>query len=183
MPPVYFEYEVYFDRLCTLSTIFRPIVRHKTLPDSPSGSWSKLLSLGTTRVLEHCSISIYALRGIGTATTLSRFCTADIACTPSLSCFGTTGTYLPVLSGLGDTAHTLITHSIWAFSVLAIFQPPVLYYSQYSDYDLGYPEHREKHILAGYMCMHYILLSRPRSTVAQPRPHATFVYLRLRRVH
>ena len=44
-------------------------------------------------------------------------------------------TNLPMLSAFG-TAHTLVTLSIWAFSVLAIFWPPVLQYSQYSDYDL-----------------------------------------------
>ena len=63
--PQYAQYEVYFDRLCTVSTILRPIVRHKTLPDSPtSGSWSKLLSPGITRVLRALAVfrHIYALR-------------------------------------------------------------------------------------------------------------------------
>ena len=33
----------YFDRLCTVSTILRPIIRHKTLMDGPTNeSWSKL---------------------------------------------------------------------------------------------------------------------------------------------
>ena len=43
--------------------------------------------------------------------------------------------YMFVLLGFG-TAHTLITLSIWTFSVLAINWPPVLQYSQYSHYDL-----------------------------------------------
>ena len=44
------KYDVYFDRLCTVSTILRPIFRHQTLADGPtSGSWSKVLSLGATR--------------------------------------------------------------------------------------------------------------------------------------
>ena len=60
--PIYFEYRVRFDHPCTMSTILKPNVRHKTLPDNAtSGSWSKLLSLGTTRVLKSTgSISSYA---------------------------------------------------------------------------------------------------------------------------
>ena len=65
---------------------------------------------------------------------LKLLCTAGIACTPRGSCFGTTGTYLPVLSGFGTAHNTLIAVSIWFFSVVTIFSPPVLYYSQYSDY-------------------------------------------------
>ena len=63
------------------------------------------------------------------------------ACTPSISCFDTSGTYFSVLSGF-RTAHTLCYLSIWAFSILAIcavlalFWPPVLQYAQYSHYEL-----------------------------------------------
>ena len=50
--PVILKYGVYFDRLRTVSTIFRPIVRHGTITDGPTRwSWDKLLSLGTARVL------------------------------------------------------------------------------------------------------------------------------------
>ena len=64
---------IYFDRLCTVSTILRPIVRHKSLTDGPtSGSWSKLLSLGTTRILRALPLfREYVLRGVCTASTIS----------------------------------------------------------------------------------------------------------------
>ena len=73
--------------------------------------------------------------GISTASTLniSRFCTWDIFCTPSISCFDAAGTYLSVLSGFRtDSQYTL---SSWAFSV-TIYWPPVLQFYQYSDYEL-----------------------------------------------
>ena len=64
---------MYFDRLCTVSTILRPIVRYKSLTDgSTSGSWSKLLSLGTTRILK--ALAVFredVLRGVCTASILS----------------------------------------------------------------------------------------------------------------
>ena len=54
---VYLEYDAYFDRLCTVWAILWPIVRHKTLPDGPtSGSWSEIISLGTTRVLRALAV-------------------------------------------------------------------------------------------------------------------------------
>ena len=64
----------YTSTVCALCRqILRPIVRHKILPDGPtSGSWSILLSLGTTRVLTltlstwttGSILKMYALRGI-----------------------------------------------------------------------------------------------------------------------
>ena len=47
-------------------TILRPIVWHKSLTDGPtSGSWSKLLSLGTTRILRALAVfREYVLRGV-----------------------------------------------------------------------------------------------------------------------
>ena len=81
--------------------IIRPIVWHIALPDSPtSGSWSKLFSLGTTRVLRAMTVFWDVIH-----------------CEEY--CFDTAGTYLPVLSGFGP-AHNL-TLSIWAFSVLVIY--------------------------------------------------------------
>ena len=123
--PKFPEHAHYTSSMKYASTVSSPcpkiltlIVRHKTLPDGPtSGSWSKLLSLGTARVLRALtgSTSRYnALRGI----VVFRYCTA--------------GTYFLVLSGFGS-ARTLIELSIWAFSVLPIFWPPVPQYSQYSD--------------------------------------------------
>ena len=125
------------------------------------GVGSNYLRWGQLEYLEHCSISIYALRGIGTAHTLSRFYPADIACTLiSVSRFGYAGTCLPVLSGFG-TAHTL--------SLLSVFGPsqyPRYFSRQYSNTlnirttscsrayicaaFLCYPDHQEKNILAGY---------------------------------
>ena len=50
--PSLVQYEAYFGRLCTVSTIVRPILRHKSLTDGPTGgSWTKFLSFGTTRIL------------------------------------------------------------------------------------------------------------------------------------
>ena len=95
------------------------------------------------------------------------------------------GTFLPVLSGFG-TAHTLITLSIWAFSALAIFRPPVLHYSQYSDLSVKpscYPEHQETFILGSIYCVRCTLLSRSQSIMAQPRPRAIFLCLCSRRIH
>ena len=49
------------------------------------------------------------------------------------------------------------------------------------------PEHQESFILGGYICTRYciccILLSRSQNIMAQPRPQATFLYSRLRRIH
>ena len=110
---VSFEYELYFDCLGTVSTIIRPILGHKTHPDSlTSGSCCKLLSLETTRVLRGRAVfrGIYtAGNRYFTANTLSiwKFCSANIACTPSISCFDAAGTKLPVLSGFGPARITL----------------------------------------------------------------------------
>ena len=68
------KYEVYSDRLCTVSSIIRPIVGHKSVSDGPtSGSWSKLLSLGTTRIRSTGRISgnMCCERGVRSANTLS----------------------------------------------------------------------------------------------------------------
>ena len=57
-----------------MSTILRPIVRHKSLTGGPtSGSWSKLLfSLGTTPILRALAVlREYVLRGVCTASILS----------------------------------------------------------------------------------------------------------------
>ena len=64
---------LYFDRLRTVSTIIRPIVRHKLLVDGPtSGSWSKLLTLATSRILWALAVfREYVLWGIRTASILS----------------------------------------------------------------------------------------------------------------
>ena len=70
----------------------RPIVWHKTRTDGPTrGSWSKLLSLGTTRVLRTLVVfREYVLRGMCTASTISisGLCTADTASTGSISSVG-----------------------------------------------------------------------------------------------
>ena len=80
-----------------------------------------------------------SISGICTASTLSisRFCTADTACTikTRIRGFDSAATYLPVLS-VFRTAHTLSTLGICAFAGLAVFWPPVLQYSQHSDYEM-----------------------------------------------
>ena len=109
---------------------------------------------------------------------------------PSISCFSTAGTYLP---GVPYCSYCQYTLSSWAFSVLAIFWPPVLQYSPCSDYELfssicyflyygisvktivSYPERQETFILREYMLYVLDLYSvGHKSIMSQPRPHATF---------
>ena len=63
---------------------------------------------------------ICTARNISASTlSISRFCNADIVCTPSTSCFDTAGTYLPVLSGF-RTAHTRNTLSIYCTACIEL---------------------------------------------------------------
>ena len=147
---VYLEYDIYFAGLCTVSTIVRPISRHKTLADGPtSGRCSKSLSLGTTRALKaltvfreyvttgsmHCEYSQYL--------DIILYCGYCLHSKHFVLC-DTAGTYLLVLSWF-CTAHTLRILNSCTFSLLAICEPPqyslcfgLQYskYSQYSDYEL-----------------------------------------------
>ena len=85
------------------------------------GVGENYLRWGQLEYLEHCSISIYALRGIGTPNALSRFCTADIACTSiSVSRFGTIRVHT-CLCSRGSAQQIL--------SLLSVFGP-----SQYPQY-------------------------------------------------
>ena len=111
---------------------------------------------------------------------------------PSISCFSTAGTYLPGVPYCSYSQYTtlsswafLSTRIMWAFSVLAIFWPPVLQYSQDSDYELFwsiyycenyiYSERQETYFGGVYfVCAESFLLSRSQSIMSQPRPRATF---------
>ena len=112
--PVYLQYDVCFDRLRTVSAIVpRTIVRHEASTDGPTRwSCSRILRFRTTLVLgahwqsfDNIYCGGYVLRELS-ALSISRLRTSDNVGTPSTSCFGTAGTYLPVLSGF-RTAHTL----------------------------------------------------------------------------
>ena len=120
--PKYPQYVQYTSRMKYTSTVCEPCLqfsgplfgkKHSQIVPRV-GVGANYFNWGQLEYLEHWQcISRCALRGICTSNTLSfsRFRTADIACTPSVSCYDAAGTYMPVLSELG-TAHTLTTLSI-----------------------------------------------------------------------
>ena len=99
------------------STICAPcrnftIILQKTFTDGPtSGRWSKLLSVGATRVLK----STGSISGLRTATTrsTSRFCTVDTGYTPKY--FGVRYCGYCLYSGF-CTAHLHSQCSMWSFT-------------------------------------------------------------------
>ena len=113
--PVYTSSMTYASTVCApCRQILRPIVRPKTLPDSPTNrSWSKLLSQGTTRALQAMAVW-YALRGI-----VFRYCRYILACA----------------LGVRYCSHSQYSQYLGLLSTRNILAA-VLQYSQYSGYDL-----------------------------------------------
>ena len=150
----------YTSTVCALCRqILRPIVRHKILPDGPtSGSWSILLSLGTTRVLTltlstwttGSILKMYALRGI----IVFRYCgyIFGYALRVRYCSYSHYAQYLGLLS----TRNVFAASSTRILSVLGLR----LVLERLSVKPFCYPEHEEKNILGGYM-LYLLYLTQP----------------------
>ena len=136
MCPVYLEYGIYFDRLCTVSTItiLRPIVRHRNTRRWTREWELERITWGQFEHFKHWRVLGNVLRRVCTASTLSisRLCTLKIFYTSSVSGFDATGSYLSVLSGFRPCFYSKNTPSSWVFSVLTRYWPSVLQFNALS---------------------------------------------------